>query len=207
MESAYFISNLMLWVIVLVLVFVNFALLRQIGILFERVAPAGALMVSNGPAVGDSSPELVLSDFNSDGNVTIGGKASDGKSNLLFFLSPTCPVCETLIPILKYIAEAEKDWLSIILASDGEIAEQQHFIEKKGLAAFPYLLSMELGMAFQVGKLPYAVLIDEAGIVRAHGLTNSREHLESLFEAMDRGIGSIQEYLQETPVFTEEHQQ
>jgi methylamine dehydrogenase accessory protein MauD len=47
-----------------------------------------------------------------------------------------------------------------------------------------------------VAKLPYAVLIDEAGIVRAKGLVNTREHLESLFEAKERGVGSIQEFVE-----------
>jgi methylamine dehydrogenase accessory protein MauD len=50
-------------------------------------------------------------------------------------------------------------------------------------------------MTYQVGKLPYAVLIDEAGIVRAKGLVNSREHLESLLVAKETGYASIQEYL------------
>ncbi len=30
---------------------------------------------------------------------------------------------------------------------------------------------------------------------RAQGLVNSREHLDSLFEANDRGVASIQDYL------------
>jgi methylamine dehydrogenase accessory protein MauD len=58
------------------------------------------------------------------------------------------------------------------------------------------VLSAELGMAYKVGKLPFAVLIDETGRVRAKGLINSREQLESLFTAKDLGVESIQEYLQ-----------
>ena len=37
-------------------------------------------------------------------------------------------------------------------------------------------------MTYQIGKLPYAALIDKAGTLRAKGLVNSREHLDSLFE-------------------------
>ena len=37
-------SVVVLWLVVIVLAFVVFALARQIGILHERVAPAGALM-------------------------------------------------------------------------------------------------------------------------------------------------------------------
>src|SRR5262249_12684079 len=52
------------------------------------------------------------------------------------------------------------------------------------------------GMTWQVGKLPYAPLGDAGGVVRAKGLVNTREHLESLFEAMERGVASIQDYIE-----------
>ena len=63
------------------------------------------------------------------------------------------------------------------------------------LAGIPFVLSEDLGRAFGVSKLPYAVLIDEAGRVASLGLVNSREHLESLFEAKERGVASLQDYL------------
>jgi len=50
-------------------------------------------------------------------------------------------------------------------------------------------------MRFEVGKLPYAVLIGPDGVLRSKGLVNSREHLESLVESMDSGFESIQDYL------------
>jgi methylamine dehydrogenase accessory protein MauD len=50
-------------------------------------------------------------------------------------------------------------------------------------------------MAFKVSRLPYAVLLDEDGQVRAKGLINSREQLESLFTAREMGVSSVQEYL------------
>ena len=59
----------------------------------------------------------------------------------------------------------------------------------------PFVLSEGLGRALSVSKLPYAVLLDEEGRVASLGLVNSREHLESLFEAKERGVASLQEYL------------
>ena len=50
-------------------------------------------------------------------------------------------------------------------------------------------------MKFQISKLPYAVLIDESGTIRAKGLVNSREQLESLFTAKELGVASVQEFL------------
>lgn len=194
MESALLVSNTVLWVAVVALAIAVLALTRQIGILYERVAPAGALMVGQGPKVGETAPVFELDNMNGR-RVPLGGESAAGKSTLLFFLSPTCPVCNTLLPILKSMRTSEAKWLDIVLASDGEPERQEKFIEKKKLSDFPYVLSMELGMTYQVAKLPFGVLIDEQGVVRAKGLTNSREHLESLFEAKEQGVASIQEYL------------
>jgi len=78
---------------------------------------------------------------------------------------------------------------------DGEPAEQRAMIEQFQLQQLPYVNSPQVGMAFQVGTLPYAVLIDAQGVIRAKGLVNHREHLESLMVAEETGFGSIQAYL------------
>lgn len=192
MIEALVVSNLVLWVVILALLVAVFALARQIGVLYERVAPMGALVMDNGPKVGAASPVFALT--NLDGfPVNIGTPSP--QSTLLFFLSPTCPVCKKLLPILKSAAATEKRWLSVVLASDGDEAEQRAFIRRAGLEAFSYVLSTPLGVTYQVSKLPYAVLLDERGIVRAKGLVNSREQLESLFTAKDLGVASIQDFV------------
>jgi methylamine dehydrogenase accessory protein MauD len=117
------------------------------------------------------------------------------RSTLLFFLSPTCPVCKKLLPILRGIRSAEGDWLDVVLASDGETALHQRFVATHDLGQFPYVLSSDLGMTFRVSRLPFAVLIGEDGIVKAKGLVNNREQLESLFSAKELGVTSVQDYL------------
>ncbi|MCC7412347.1 MAG: methylamine dehydrogenase accessory protein MauD [Gammaproteobacteria bacterium] len=194
MEQALFVSNLVLWAVVIALAVTVIALTRQIGILYERVAPAGALMMGQGPKVGELAPSFELEDLRGK-RLRIGGASPVGRSTLVFFLSPTCPVCNTLIPVLRSLRRDEGAWLDIVLASDGDEERQRQFVADKDLGEFAYVLSTQLGMGFQVSKLPYAVLIDEHGVMRARGLTNSREHLESLFEAKERGVASIQEYL------------
>ncbi|HSD11436.1 MAG TPA: methylamine dehydrogenase accessory protein MauD [Candidatus Binatia bacterium] len=195
MQEALLISQIVLWVVVLVVAGLELALLRQVGVLHERVAPLGALTLDKGPKEGEAAPRFDLFDLGRRA-VTIGGENTQGRSTLLFFLSPTCPVCKKMLPILKSLARSEEKWLSILFASDGAREEHERFIEAQSLAEFPYVLSHELGMTFRVGKLPYAVLIDEAGVVRAKGLINTREHLESLIEAKELGVASIQDYLQ-----------
>jgi methylamine dehydrogenase accessory protein MauD len=178
-----------LWIVVMILAGVVLVMLRQIGVLYERVAPVGALMDSAGPEVGEAAPVFRLPSL-TGGEIAIGGPT--GRATLLFFLSPTCPVCKKLLPILSDIRTAEKSWLDVALASDGDQQKQRAFIAQAGLSEFPYALSTELGMGFRVQKLPYAVLIDAQGMIRGKGLVNSREQLESLFNAHEAGVASIQ---------------
>lgn len=188
------ISNILLWIAVIALGVVVFALTRQIGVLYERVAPAGALMIDKGPAIGQRPPVFELRDL-AGRVVKIGGIAASRRSTLLFFLSSTCPVCKQLLPVVRSLAVSERDRVELVLASDGDAGEMTRFWQEQNLQALPFVLSRELGMTFQIGKLPYAVLLDEDGAVRAKGLINSREHLESLISAKEAGVGSLQEYM------------
>lgn len=186
-------SQILLWIAVIVLATVVAALARQVGILHERIAPAGALTLHQKVNVGDVASPMALTTIDGQ-SLTIGGKRK-ARSQLLFFVAPDCPVCKSLLPVLKSSARAESGWLDVVLASDGNEPAQRRMIMDQGLAGIPFVLSEALGRAFGVAKLPYAVLIDESGKVASLGLVNSREHLESLFEAKERGVASIQEFL------------
>jgi methylamine dehydrogenase accessory protein MauD len=206
MTEALYISMAVLWVAVLAMAVLQLALLRQIGVLHERIAPMGALTIDKGPKEGEAAPQFDLIDLGRRA-VKLGGQNPRAKSTLLFFLSPTCPVCKKMLPILRSMAANEARSLEIVLASDGEREEHERFIARQNLGGFPYVLSQDLGMTFRVSKLPYAVLIDESGVIRAKGLINTREHLESLVEAKELGVASIQDYLESTRTRSESQPQ
>ena len=184
----------LLWILSLALGATVLALARQVGVLHERVAPAGALSMNQRLVAGESAP-VVATETLTGKKIEIGVASKEGRSMLVFFLSPTCPVCKTLLPMLKSIAHREGDWCDVVLASDGQGHES--FIAEHALESFAYVVSPDLGMLYGVGKLPYAALVDENGRIAAFGLVNSREHIESLFEAKERGVASIQDYLSE----------
>lgn len=186
-------SQILLWVAVIVLAILVAALARQVGILHERIAPAGALTLHQNVKVGEAPTPLELKTVGG-GSIVVGGTRG-GRSQLLFFAAPDCPVCKSLLPVLRSSARAEADWLEIVLAGDGDERAYRAMTAEHRLDAVPLVLSEALGRTFGVSKLPYAVLLDEAGKVASLGLINSREHLESLFEAKERGVASIQEFL------------
>jgi methylamine dehydrogenase accessory protein MauD len=191
--TALAVSNVVLWFLVLILAAVVLALVRQVGVLHERLAPAGALMLNRGLNVGEAAPAIDVADLDGRSH-QVGSARSDGRSTLLLFVSPSCPVCKALLPAVKSSRRDERGWMDVILASDGDSEEQRAFVREQGLEGVPYVVSAALGLAYQVSRLPFAALLDEQGILRARGLVNSREHLESLFEAKRLGVASLQQY-------------
>ncbi|AGT07276.1 methylamine dehydrogenase accessory protein MauD [Paracoccus aminophilus] len=185
-------SNILLWLAFLGVTLVLLGVVRQVGLLHERSSPMGAMITDHGPDMGDKAPEFELPDYFGR-SVKIGGPAADGRQTLIMFTAPTCPVCDKLFPIIKSIAKAEK--ISVIMISDGAQDEHKRFLDKHELGQIRYVVSAEAGMAFQVGKIPYGVLIDSDGVIKAKGLTNTREHLESLLEADKSGFASLQQFM------------
>jgi methylamine dehydrogenase accessory protein MauD len=179
-------------VVSLTLAVLVFGLARQVGILHERVAPMGAMTSDHGPAVGDIAPTLTVSTL-AGTSLDIGGASPTGLARLLLFVSPDCPVCKKLLPIAGSFSKSER--LEIVLVGDGDAEAQRAMLQRLGLEHLAFVNSSQVGMVFQVGKLPYAILIDGEGVIRAKGLVNNREHLESLIVAEEMGFGSIQAYL------------
>jgi len=195
MVETLIVSNVVLWILVIVLALMVFALTRQVGILHERVAPAGALQPTNGPKVGEHTEEMALTALSGE-RLTIGGKNQDQKSKLVLFISPTCPVCKSLVPTAMHLQQSESHRLTLAFASDGEEVEQHKaYVKDLDISDYPYIVSQALGMHYQVSKLPFALLIDGEGVLQSKGLVNTREHLESLIEAMDTGVTTLQEYV------------
>lgn len=190
-------SNVLLWCVVLALVVVVLALARQVGVLHERSAPAGALAINRKLKAGQTAPELDAIALDGQ-RVRIGGRRE--RAQLLMFVAPDCPVCKALLPALTSAAASESGATDLVLASDGDDADvHRRFVRAQGLGRFAYVLSRELGLAYGVARLPFGCLIDEDGRIAALGLVNSREHLDSLFEARERKVGSLQDFLGARP--------
>ena len=186
------ISQVLLWVVVILQGIAIFALARQIGVLHERVAPAGALINSAGPGVGEQSPRLEVHALAGNA-VTVGATLAPGRALLMLFVSSTCPICKKLIPIAKNFAKSER--LDVLFVGDAEAAEQRKLVAQFELDEHRFVNGPAVGMAYRVDKLPYAVLLDDAGRIAAKGLVNSREHFESLIVAKESGYATIQSYL------------
>lgn len=192
MLTTLIVSQVISWIVILVLGVAMLALARQVGVLHMRVAPAGALTTAGGPKVGGTAPAIPAKTI--DGaSVTIGGAAPGAALRLLMFVSATCPLCKNLIPMAKSFARDER--VQLVFVGDDTEQVQRGMIEAHGLSGYQFINGPDVGQAFEVGKLPYAVLLDADGVVLSKGLVNSREHLESLVIAHEMGVRSVQDYI------------
>lgn len=185
-------SNVLLWAGFLALAALMLGVVRQIGLLHERSAPLGAMMLDHGPDVGERSPVFNVKTF--DGESLIVGRAiTPERPSLLMFTGPSCPVCAKILPIVRSVAATEG--ADVILISDGTAAEHREFLREHPLQDERYVVSAEIGMKYQVSKVPYGVLLDKDGVILAKGLCNSREHVESLFETVRLGHSTLQSFI------------
>ena len=148
------------WVLLAVLAVVVVALARQIGVLHLRLDPLGALEVDDeGPGLGEApTPRNARAPAGSA--VFVGGV---GGQRLLAFVSPTCPVCERVLPSLP--AAADAFGLELQVVSDPELER-----------------------AYNVPGVPFVVVFDEFGIVRSKGTVNTLEQVEGLVDTARRRI-------------------
>lgn len=186
------VSTVLSWVVILLLGVAVLALARQVGVLHMRVAPAGALTTSAGPAVGSAAAAIPAKTIEGT-STTVGGHLHGVPLRLLMFVSPSCPLCKNLIPMAKSFARDER--VQLVFIGDDDAAAQRQMIAEHGLGGYPFINGPEVGQAYEVAKLPYAVLMDEHGTILSKGLVNSREHLESLVIAHEMGIRSVQDYI------------
>lgn len=192
MTTALIISEILQWIMLIALGIAGLALARQVGVLHVRVAPAGALDAGKGPAVGEAAPHLHVTSL--DGTaMTIGGLLPPASLRLLMFVSAQCPLCKSLIPVAKSFAKAER--VDLVFIGDDDPEVQRTMIAQHDMAGYPFINGAEVGHAFEVDKLPHAVLLDATGKVLAKGLVNSREHLESLVVSHEMGVPYVQDYI------------
>lgn len=165
--------------VVLILVYLAI-LTRQVALLHLRLQPTGARITDIGPRIGSQLDPLETTDIHGTRVQLVG----DGRARLLLFVSPTCHVCQDLMPAVRAIAKSYRRGnasfdVALITKSEDDEANRQ-FVRTHGLSQLPYVMSAPLAESFQVSGSPYAVVVDADGFVTVKGIVNNVEHLESL---------------------------
>ena len=165
-------------------------LARQIGMLYERVAPMGALMTDAGPKIGEASPQIRAA------RALNGGDGGDRRASAEQLDADVLPVAH--LPGVQEAAAGAQVGCAGRSASGSmscwPATAKRPSIRRSSrgrqLSGFPYVLSTDLGMTYRVSRLPFARAARRARAWCAPRVSiNNREQLESLFNAKEMGVG------------------
>ena len=84
----------------------------------------------------------------------------------------------------------------IILSVVTEDRKNREFVLTHKLGNFPVVTAPDVAAKYQVRVPPYAILVGTDGLVKAKGLVNHLEHLESLLTAARLGHATFESYAQ-----------
>jgi methylamine dehydrogenase accessory protein MauD len=168
-------SYVVLWGLVVTLGILLIALAREVGALHLRLGPRGALEIdTEGPELWSTAPPL--EGRAADGNmIQIGGVAD--RLRLMLFASVGCPMCEDVVTAVGSIRRG----VDAVVLMDDEPDDRERATNRTVSAPEAFL-------AYAVPGVPYAVVLDEEGLVAAKGTVNDPTQLEGLVATAERRI-------------------
>jgi len=174
--SIWIASYILLWLIAIFLTAALISLYRHVGLIHMRFGPRGALaLAGEGPDLGDRIPETVVTDVNG-----VHHSLNDGSSrHMLIYVSATCDTCKMLIPAIKTLVRTSSTQVLILCLDATEAYEM-------ALPAIPVVAAESLAQVHLIKNTPYAIAVDEHGLVAAKGIVNTLEHLEDIERKLDR---------------------
>ncbi|MFL5766997.1 MAG: hypothetical protein ACJ758_04030 [Actinomycetota bacterium] len=164
------------WVLVIALCVVVLALARQVGTLHLRLGPRGPLeLAEEGPPLGEAPMPTEAATM--EGETRVVGGPGDGQ--FLLFVSPTCPICDTVLPSLPAVASVGH--IEPIVIADIEPRGARKALRDKRIEA-PVIPAPSLVELYGVPGVPYAVVLDDRGVVLAKGTVNNLEQMEEMVD-------------------------
>ena len=128
-------------------------------------ACSGTATTTEGQALGNGIPELVVTDVDTGEQVTLASMVPADKPTLLWFWAPHCPTCRGETPELNDFAAEHGDEIAIVgVGARDDYAYAQEFIEDTGVPfAMTWDETGESWKAFEVPFQPAGVLVSADG--------------------------------------------
>jgi methylamine dehydrogenase accessory protein MauD len=177
MDGPWLIAFLALWALTLLLAAVVLAHSRLLGLLHHRLGPASAKFLDDGPKLGATLSGL-------EGRTLEGEpwahRFPSARPALVVFVSPQCQSCNALLPHVKDFVRTQGDLDLLVISTLDDLAMNRAYVAYLGLHQLTYVVGPKLAETLQVQGTPYALALDEGGVVRNKGVVNNYEHLLSL---------------------------
>jgi hypothetical protein len=155
-------------VAVCVLAAIQYAVLRQIGIMLVRLGPGHARPLYQGPRKG----EYLGLKFEG-----LWASRKQSLPTLYIFASALCPVCESVRRACKHVASHWTGVADIVFIYEAEQSAPQDEAPNVLIWSHPRLMD-----ELEIRLVPYGVMTDTNATVVAAGLISNASQLESLLE-------------------------
>ena len=185
MNNFLFISNLVLWSVVIAVGFLLWGTLRSLGLLQWQLDQLEATRPPRGNRSGlkpgAEAPDLTLPDVEGD-EVSLSNFF--GQRTLLVFVQAGCGPCHEIVPELNRLQRSGQ--LQVVVINRAELDEAREWVQETR-ADFPVLLQehWEVSKQYQVFATPFAFLINERRTIASAGIVSSREYLGYLLDAAE----------------------
>jgi methylamine dehydrogenase accessory protein MauD len=153
------------FVILIALTVVVLSLARQVGILHERLSPAGISRAREGIVEGEKLPSMSLE---SEGGSLVDPTAV-GRTTALLFVAADCPICKSVLPAFEEAMIEAGDgiagfWVTDGLpGADGEMPDYERYAAEYRIDPDRFLVSQELGLKLGIRQIPALALLDQEG--------------------------------------------
>jgi len=162
-----------------VLAVIQYATLRQIGVMLVRLGPGYARPLHQGPRKGE--------DLGSKFKALWGDK-QQSLPTLYIFASALCPICESVRRACKEVAPHWRGVADFVFIYEAEESAPQHEGPNVLIWSHPRLMD-----ELEIRLVPYGVMTDQAATTIAAGLISNASQLESLLEVPRRILAETKE--------------
>lgn len=171
------IATTLQFLLLLGLALVVLSLARQVGILHERLSPAGMTRARTEIGPGEAIVELDLAAL-SGAPVRL-----TGMPTALLFLSADCPICRSVLPAFgQSVSQGpfRAFWVADGMpGQDGQLPDYPAYAADRGLEPDRFLVSQTLGLTLGVRQIPALVLLDGEGRLISRDTVRGPRELES----------------------------
>jgi hypothetical protein len=153
---------------VCILAAIQYALLRQVGLMLVRLGPGSARPLYQGPRQG----EYLGLKFE-----TLWKEKKQSLPTLYIFASALCPICESVRRACKHVAAHWSGVVDLVFIYEGEESAPQNEASNVLIWSHPRLMD-----ELEIRLVPYGVMTDASSTVVAAGLISNASQLEALLE-------------------------
>lgn len=183
MEGWWLVSYVVNWVLLIALGIFCIAILRQLGLLYVRLGGSlGALQTADGPELGALLP---VTNVHDSFGVVRSLLPEAGHHKLLVFMSPTCEICDPMVPHMPAFSRSLKSHAEMLVMMTNEDTTGKFSSWKPG--APQMVIDQSLAEMLVLPAMPYAVVVDDQGRIVSKGVFNDMVQLESLLNEADSG--------------------